>query len=120
MAFSRRLIPATALALLVPVVTLAAAIPNPAGEGETLTLSKITLLVTDVINTFLALALTIVIAMIVYAGFKMATARENAKQFDAAKGTLWNAIIGLLVILGVGIIVRTIGNFAVSPTSILR
>jgi len=95
-------------------------VPNPVGEGETLTLSKIVTLVTDVINVFLGLALTITIAMIIWSGFKMATARENPKQFDAGKDSLKNAIIGLVVVLGVGIIVRTIGDFAVSPTSILR
>ncbi len=112
---------ATSLIASFPLTAYAGGtIPNPVGQGETLTLSKIVILVTDVVNVFLGLAMTVTIAMIVYSGFKMATARENPKQFEAGKQSLTNAIIGLVVVLGVGIIVRTIGKFAVSPTSILQ
>jgi Type IV secretion system pilin len=107
--------------LLTPMVALAAgSIPNPVGEGESLTLSRIVMLVTDVVNTMIIIALTISVGMIVYAGFRMAFSRGDETQFKEGKATLTNAAIGLVVMLGVGIIVRTIGNFAVSPTSILR
>jgi hypothetical protein len=95
-------------------------IPNPVGEGETLTLSKIVTLVTDVINVFLGLAMVVTVGMIVFSGFKMATAGDETKKFGEGKTTLTHAVIGLAVILGVGIIVRTISRFAVSPTSILQ
>ncbi len=78
------------------------------------------IIVIDVVNVFIAIAVTVAIGMIIYAGFQMATSRGDATKFGEGRKTLWNAVIGLVVIFGVGIIVRTIGNFAVSPTSILR
>jgi len=113
---------AQAAIFLSPVAAWAAnpSVPMPAGEGETLTLSGIVVLIIDIANTFITIAVTITVAMIIYAGFKMATAGDNTTKFQAGKSTLTSAIIGLVVILGVGIIVRTIGSFAVSPTSILR
>lgn len=120
----KRIAPVLLLAIVLfgmsATVAQATSIPNPAGEGESLTLAGIVIFVTDVINALLALAMIITVAMIVYAGFRMATAGDNTKQFGEGKTSLTHAIIGLVVILGVGIIVRTIGNFAVSPTSILR
>ena len=94
--------------------------PTAGGEGEGLTLSKVVGLITDTINVFLGLAVTLAIAMIVYGGLKMAMSRGNDAEFGKAKGILTNAIIGLVVILSVGLIVATISDFAVSPTSILR
>lgn len=115
---------AVASTLLAPVVALAETpsikVVNPAGPGETITLSGIALLVIDAANILIRTAVIITIGMIIYGGFQMATSRGDAKKFTAGQGTLINAAIGLAVILGVGIIVRTIGNFAVSPTSLLR
>jgi hypothetical protein len=88
--------------------------------GDTLTLSKILFLVEDLINVFITLATISVVAFIVYAGFKMATSRGNEAEFKKGKEILFNAIIGGVVIFGVGIIVRTIAAFGVSPTNILR
>lgn len=95
-----------------PLTALAA--PQP------LTLTKVVQLIMYAINLLLGLALTIAIAMIVYNGFRMATARGDSKVFDTAKTGLWYAIIGVTVILGVGLIIATISSFAENPATIVR
>ena len=112
----RRVIPGI-IAWATPLTVLAV---SPVGGGEALTLSRIVMLVIDVVNLLITAAMTIAVAMIIYAGFKMATAGGDDNRFKEGKQSLTYAIIGLVVMLGVGIIIRTIANFAVSPTSILR
>jgi len=108
---------ATLTGILLPSVALAA---TPQGAGTTLTLAKVVQLVTAVINTFLALSVTAAIAMVIYGGMKMATSHGDVAKFKEGRQTLINACIGLVVILGVGIIIATIGSFAVNPTQVLR
>ena len=110
-------------ALLFTPLAASATNPIPGGTApaaQPLTLSKVVQLVTYAINVALGLALTVVIAMIVYNGFRMATSRGNDKVFAEAKTGLWYAIIGLTVVLGVGLIVATIGGFARNPASVVR
>lgn len=87
---------------------------------EGLTLSKIVMLVEDVVNVFITIAEIGAIAMIVYSGFTMATAGDDPAKFKKGKTMLINSCIGLLVIFGVGIIINTIADAALDPTNILR
>jgi hypothetical protein len=95
-----------------------AAIPVPI-EGNTITLRDIVLLVQRVMNIGIILATLGVVAMIVYAGFQMATARGDEGKFKTGKKTLTYAIYGALVVFGVGLIVNTIANVAYNPANVL-
>lgn len=95
-------------------------VPGVGESAQPLTLSKAVGIIQYAINTVLGLALTIVIAMIVYNGFRMATSRGNETVYKEAKKGLWYAIIGLTVIFGVGLIIATIGSFAQNPASVVR
>lgn len=90
------------------------------GTGETLTLAKVVTMVESVVNTFITLAVIAVVAFIIYAGVKMAMSRGNEAEFKKGKDMLVNAIIGGVVIFGVGIIVNTIAQFGQSPSSIIH
>ncbi len=109
----------TALLWASPVFA-AGSVPLPVGPGERLTLYKVVSLATDLIDLMLGAALTITVGLIVYGGFRMAWSRGEAGEFKKGRDILYDAMIGLTVILGTGIIIRTIGSFAVHPTSILR
>ncbi len=77
------------------------------------------LLVSDALTMLLGLLLTITIAIIVYGGFKMAWSKGVDTEYKKGKDIIYNAAIGLAVILGTGIIVATISRFAVNPDNIL-
>ena len=93
--------------------------PAVAQAAVALTLRNIVDLVTNALSLLVGLALTISIAMIVFAGFKMAWSRGVDAEYKKGKDILWNAIVGLIVILGTGIILATISRFANNPNSIL-
>jgi hypothetical protein len=84
-----------------------------------LTVTKVIDIVEYLVNAAITLMEIGAIGMIIYSGFKMATSRGDAKEFGNAKNMLLYAVIGLAVIFGVGIIVRTIAAFGQNPTSIL-
>lgn len=106
-------------AFLLPVAVLAAGpVPIPI-RGTAITLRDIVLLVQRVMNIGIVLATLAVVAMIVYAGFKMATAAGDDAKYKDGKQTLKYAIYGALVVFGVGLIVNTIANVAYDPTNVL-
>lgn len=109
---------ATTLVALAPASALAATSSLPTGKAITLT--DIVTLVTGVGTTLATIAGIVVVAVIIWAGITMATAGGDDKRFAKGKAMLWEAIIGAIVILGVGMIVATINSFATNPTQILR
>jgi hypothetical protein len=104
-----------ALVSTVPFLT-----PLTAYAADPLTLRKVVKLITDAINMLIGLAITIAVAMIIYYGFSMALSRGDATKFKKASTGLWYAVIGLAVILGIGLIVATIGSFAENPASVVK
>lgn len=113
----------TALTLIAvcafPVVALALDSEGPPIEGTVITLYDIVQLVRSIMNYGIILATLAVVAMIVYAGFKMATSRGVEKDYEDGKKMLKYAIYGALVVFGVGLIVNTIANVAYDPTNVL-
>lgn len=109
----------SAMAAVLGVVILSSTLAH-AATGTPLTLEKVVTLITDALNILMGLAVTVTVAIMVYGGYQMAFSRGVQKAFDDGKATLTNAIIGLIVILGVGIIINTISDFAIDPTSITR
>ena len=93
--------------------------PGVPVSGTGITLRDIVYTVQRIINQGIILATLAVVAMIVYAGFKMATSSGKEEDFKKAKQMLKYAIYGALVVFGVGLIVNTIANLAYDPTNVL-
>ncbi|MEK9209136.1 MAG: hypothetical protein AAB910_03620 [Patescibacteria group bacterium] len=111
----------TALAFLAVIVVPNAALAEVSApiEGNAITLADVAKLVQEVMNIGIVIATLAVVAMIVYAGFKMAVSRGNEADFKKAKDILKYAIYGAFVVFAVGLIVNTIANVAYDPTNVL-
>lgn len=94
-------------------------VPAIALAAEPITLDKILTLAEDAFTILGEIAVLIAIGFLVYGGFVMATAGAESGRFTEGKDILTNAMIGLAIILGVGIIIATIGAFADNPFNIL-
>lgn len=67
-------------------------------------------IVINIINVFLSFLALIFIALIIYGGFLWMTARGNDDQVTTAKKTLYQAIIGLVVIISAYVIINIVIN----------
>ncbi len=119
---SRNILTAVTLitCLALPVAVLAAPSVSVPVQGNAITLQNIETLVQDVVNFFITIASVAMVAAFVYAGFLWITAGDNEGQVTKAKTMLRNALWGSLIILGVGVILNTIANFATNPTQIVQ
>jgi len=118
----KKLILGTGLSLLlvVPVFAQEATAPTPPISGTPITLSDIVQTVKDVLNYILIVSGLVVTGFIVWAGILIATARGNDTQRKKGMDTLKNAVIGAIIIFGVGVIANTLASFAQAPTQILQ
>ena len=76
--------------------------PPPTGTNQVLTGSGIMNIITTIVNYLLTLSVIVVVAIIVWSGVRYAMGNADAKK------TLLNAVIGLAIILGVGLIVNSV------------
>ena len=106
--------------LVLPALTLAAATPTVPVEGEVITFSKIENLVKIVIRYITIFASLLVLGVFIYAGVLWVTAGDNQTKVTKAKALFKNAVIGALIVFGVGVIMNTIADFARQPTQIVR
>lgn len=67
-----------------------------------------------IINILLAIAALIAVIYLIIGGFRYITAAGNEENAEAAKKTITNAIIGIVVIILAFVIVRVIANALVS------
>jgi len=102
-----------ALALL-PVAAYAA----PEIPGEAIEIGDVKTLVEQIADTFITIAALAVVIFIIYGGIKMVMSQGDATKFGEGKKIVINAIIGGVVIFGVGVIIQTIAGFAEDPTSV--
>lgn len=65
----------------------------------------------NVVQTILSLAAVALFIMFVVGGFSFLFSGGDQKKLEKARGTLTNAIIGLVVIVASFLILRTIGVF---------
>lgn len=111
----------TAIALIAvcafPVVVMAQEVPI---EGTVITFDDVVTLVEDAMWALITVASLAVVAMIIYAGFKMAISRGDEKEYGAAKNILKYAIYGAFIVFGVGLIVNTIASIALDPRDVLN
>lgn len=96
-----------------PSVTLAAATPtltNPLGTSD------VRELVGRIISASLSVVGTLALVMFVYGGFLWLTSRGDVKMIGKGKETMTWAILGLVIIFGAYVIVRTVLTGLVSGT----
>ncbi len=75
------------------------------------TIKSLESLFRNVISSAVGLAGIALFIMLLIAGFNFLFAGGDQKKLEQAKGTLTNAILGLVVIVGAYLILRTIGVF---------
>lgn len=96
----------------------AAAHAAPPIQGTPIEVQDVENLIEGIANFLLTIGGIIAVGYMVYGGIKMATSGGNDTGFGEGKKILTNAIIGAVVIFGVGVIINTIANFGEKPTSI--
>lgn len=105
-------------------VALAAELQNLGGApGETADVATIYSLETlfeNVVRTVVSLSAVALFIMFVIAGFSFLFSGGDAKKLEQARGTLTNAIIGLVVIVAAYLIIRIIQVFTGVDESILE
>lgn len=106
--------------LAIPTLALAITPPPSAVEGDAIKLSDIEDLVMDILDSLVFVASLLVVGVFVYAGLLWLTAGDNQTKVTKAKTLFKNAVIGAVIVFGVGVIINTIADFATSPTDIVR
>lgn len=95
------------LCLVVMIIVFApitqAVVTIPAGDPITLTWIEIYLV--RIANWLIVVSMVFAVIWFIWAGIRYMTGGDKP---EAAKKMLWNGVIGTLIILGVGVIIRTI------------
>jgi hypothetical protein len=91
---------------------------NQAASGTGLDTSRnIPQIIALVVNALLALLATIFIILIILGGFRWMTSAGNASKIDAAKQTITNAVIGLVIVMAAYAISKFILGALVDSTN---
>jgi hypothetical protein len=111
-------------ALLMTAIVTLIMFPLVAGAasdlpGQAITITDIKTTIKSAVQTLMTIAALGVVAFIVYGGMLMAMSAGNDAKFKQGKDIIRNAVIGGVVIFGVGVIVNTIADFTTAPTDTL-
>lgn len=102
-----------ALAAL-PLLVLAQEIPGTALPGGTaLTLNKIKDVIQTVANWLIIVGVIIAVIYIIWGGVSYMAARGDPGKVKAATDAMKNGLIGAIIVLGVGVILRTLAAVVV-------
>jgi len=93
---------------------------NRLPRGSALTISGVVDLIKYVVGALSAVAYIAITAYILWAGLKMAMARDNTTEFAKGKTSLWHAVLAALVIFGVNLIIYSLQLIAVDPSGAIR
>lgn len=106
------LIALSVIAVLMPALVLAGALPTPTPPtaGTALTLDEIETLVRRVAQFLIIVSVIIAVIFIIWGGVMYMAARGDPDKAGAAKTTIFNGIIGAAVVLGVGVILQTLAG----------
>ena len=106
------LVALTVIAVLMPVLVLAATlpVPTPPTAGEALDLDEIEDIVKRIAQFLIIVSVIVAVIFIIWGGVMYMAARGNEEQATAAKTTIFNGIIGAAVVLGVGVILQTLAG----------
>jgi cytochrome bd-type quinol oxidase subunit 2 len=78
-------------------------------DGDVATIQSLSTLFTNVIGVVVALAGVVLFIMFVVSGFSFLFSSGDPKKLEKARGTLTNAIAGLVIIVAAYLILRLIG-----------
>ena len=81
------------------------------GDGDVATIGSLETLFSNVVNVVIALAAVGLFLMFIVGGFSFLFSGGDQKKLEQARGTLTNAIIGIVVIVTAYLILRIIGAF---------
>lgn len=84
------------------------------------TIKCIVPLFTNLIQGVLAVSGVALFVMLVVGGFNFLLSGGDQKKLEAARGTLTNAVIGLVVIVLAFLIIKTIETFTGAPVTIFQ
>jgi uncharacterized membrane protein len=97
-----------ALAAL-PVLVLAQEIPGTNLPGGTpITMEKIKDIIQTIANWLIIVGVIIAVIYIIWGGLMWMTARGDETKYKKAKEAMKHGLVGALIVLGVGVIIRTL------------
>jgi TRAP-type C4-dicarboxylate transport system permease small subunit len=86
--------------------------PWSSSNGEMpATLKDLEVVFSRIVVTAVELALVVFFIMLVYGGFKYLTSRGDAKGTEAGQKTITNALLGLVLLIGIWLILQFIKVF---------
>lgn len=83
--------------------------PTPPIGGTEITLQEVEDIINRIANWLIAISLVVAVIVIIIGGIRWMTARDNEEALKSAKGWVKNGIIGALIVLAVGVILKTLG-----------
>lgn len=100
-----------ALTVLVPLAAVLAITPPAVPiTGQAVTLDEIENLINGIARFLIVVSTVVAVIFIVYGGVRWVTAHGNEEAAGNAKKIILNGIYGALVILGVGVILRSLAG----------
>lgn len=107
-------ISATAAVVFMPVLALAATValepPTPPLTGGAVTLLEIQDRITQIARFLIVVGVILAVIFIIWGGVAYMFAGGDEEKSGAAKGRIWNGIIGAAVVLAVGVILQTLAG----------
>lgn len=100
----------TAAALALPFMAFALSTPSPVVGGTPITLAEIEDRIRQIAQFLIIVAVIIAVIMIIWGGVMWMAARGDEGMAKKAKATIWNGVIGALVVLAVGVILQTLAG----------
>ena len=94
------------MGILIGPMAYAVVDPNTLPSGTPITLGEVYRTMRFVATTIMLMSMVFAVVWFIWAGIKYMTAGE--KGVEAAKKMFWNGVWGTSIILGVGVIIRTI------------
>lgn len=83
-------------------------VPSSVGQGRGFTLTDLTSIVNNLATWLMELGVALAVIFIIWGGIQYMLAGGDEEKSTKARGRIFNGIIGAAVVIGVGIIIRTI------------
>lgn len=87
----------------------------PVCEGDNCDFQDFLQLLDNIFNYIVLIAVPLASVAIAYAGIILVTARDDSGKRNEAKGILWAAILGLVIVLAAWLIVNTVLGSLAKP-----
>lgn len=99
-------------AVMITMPLLVLALPIDPGTvniptGGALTLNEIKNIIVTVANTLMVVGVILAVVFLAWGGIKYMTARGDPTNTKEAMGVVKNGVIGLVILFGIGVILRT-------------